>query len=273
MSSNAYLIDMSQFCMKLQFLSKVKGPMLQTIDDLTKVAPLSFENCKRNAQLPQDFLAECSKSFKKTGTTIMGLTFKGGVILAADTRSTGGPVVMNKNKKKLVCINEQMYMAGAGTAADTAAVGRMAASSLRLHAYKTGRKPLVQSAVKLISDHLFRYMGYVSAYVIIAGVDYKGAHLCSIDAHGSITAQPFVTDGSGRLAAQSMLEKHWKPDMEENDAVECACKAVEAGVFNDLGSGSGVDLVILRLDGTSELKHCICESGSHSGSAPTGVYY
>ena len=261
------------FLHKIAISIQVKVYMLQTIDDLAKVTPLSFENCKRNAQLPEDFLAECSKGFKKTGTTIMGLTFKNGVILAADTRSTGGPVVMNKNKKKLVCINEQMYMAGAGTAADTAAVGRMAASSLRLHAYKTGRKPLVQSAVKVISDHLFRYMGYVSAYVILAGVDYKGAHLCSIDAHGSVTAQPFVVDGSGRLAAQSMLEKYWKPNMDEGDAVECACKAVEAGVFNDLGSGSGVDLVIIRMDGTSELKHCIRESGSYSGSAPAGVYY
>lgn len=247
--------------------------MLQAVDDLAKVTPLSFENCKRNTQLPEDFLAECTKYFKKTGTTIIGLTFKNGVILGADTRSTGGAVVMNKHKQKVVRISDRMYIAGAGTAADTASVASMAASSLRLHAYKTGREPLVQSAVKLISDHLFRYMGYVSAYLIIAGVDYKGPHLCSIDAHGSVSVQPYVTDGSGRLAAQSMLEKYWRPDMEEEEAVECACKAIEAGILNDLGSGSGADVAIIRADGTTELKRHIRESGTNSRDAPAGVYY
>lgn len=35
--------------------------------------------------------------FTKTGTTIVGLLFDGGVVLAADTRATAGSIVADKN--------------------------------------------------------------------------------------------------------------------------------------------------------------------------------
>ena len=38
-----------------------------------------------------------SMSHKKTGTTIVGCKFNGGVVLAADTRATGGSIVVEKN--------------------------------------------------------------------------------------------------------------------------------------------------------------------------------
>ena len=36
-------------------------------------------------------------SHKKTGTTIVGVKYDGGVVLGADTRATGGSIVVEKN--------------------------------------------------------------------------------------------------------------------------------------------------------------------------------
>ena len=36
-------------------------------------------------------------SHKKTGTTIVGCKYRDGVVLAADTRATGGSIVVEKN--------------------------------------------------------------------------------------------------------------------------------------------------------------------------------
>merc|ERR1712217_870068 len=52
--------------------------------------------------------------------------------------------------------------------------------------------------------------------------------------------------GSGTLAAMSVLESHWKPDMEEEDAKQLVRQAIRAGIFNDMGSGSNVDLVVIK---------------------------
>lgn len=37
----------------------------------------------------------------KTGTTIVGIVFKDGVVLGADTRATEGPIVADKNCEKI----------------------------------------------------------------------------------------------------------------------------------------------------------------------------
>ncbi len=73
----------------------------------------------------------------KTGTTIVGVTYKSGVILCADTRSTNGPVVANKNCEKIHFISPKIMCCGAGTAADTRRVSRMAFKEMSLFLIST----------------------------------------------------------------------------------------------------------------------------------------
>lgn len=44
----------------------------------------------------------------KTGTTIVGIIFKDGVILGADTRATEGPIVADKNCEKIHFLAKNM---------------------------------------------------------------------------------------------------------------------------------------------------------------------
>merc|ERR1712155_211062 len=52
--------------------------------------------------------------------------------------------------------------------------------------------------------------------------------------------------GSGTLATMSVLESGWQPDMEEEEAKQLVRQAIRAGIFNDMGSGSNVDLVVIK---------------------------
>lgn len=56
--------------------------------------------------------------YQKTGTTICGVVYNGGVVIAADTRATAGSIVADKNCVKLEKIADNIWCAGAGTAAD-----------------------------------------------------------------------------------------------------------------------------------------------------------
>lgn len=53
----------------------------------------------RNAMLQQ--LGLKMPGALKTGTTIVGIVFKDGIILGADTRATEGPIVADKNCSKI----------------------------------------------------------------------------------------------------------------------------------------------------------------------------
>lgn len=63
------------------------------------------------------------------------------------------------------------------------------------------------------SDLIIRYQGYIGAALVLGGVDNTGPHLYSIHPHGSTDKLPYVTMGSGSLAAMAVFESYWKPGM------------------------------------------------------------
>ncbi|XP_042335162.1 proteasome subunit beta type-7 [Sceloporus undulatus] len=207
----------------------------------------SFHNCARNAQLEAEGAKKGLRlpSARKTGTTIAGVVFKDGIVLGADTRATEGMVVADKNCSKIHYISPNIYCCGAGTAADTEMTTQLISSNMELHSLSTGRLPRVVTANRMLKQMLFRYQGYIGAALVLGGVDVTGAHLYSIYPHGSTDKLPYVTMGSGSLAAMAVFEDKFKPDMEEEEAKQLVKEAIGAGIFNDLGSGSNIDLCVL----------------------------
>eukprot|EP01049_Picozoa_sp_SAG25_P007036 SAG25_NODE_556_length_6947_cov_7.702242_4_plen_226_part_00 len=176
------------------------------------------------------------------------MVYKDGVVLGADTRATNDTVVADKNCEKIHYIAKNIYCCGAGTAADTENVTGMVASQLELHRLATNRQPRVATSLTMLKQHLFKYQGHVSAALVLGGVDSTGPSLYTVYPHGSTDKLPFVTMGSGSLAAMSMFESGYKDEMEEEEAVALVVSAIEAGIFNDLGSGSNVDVCIIKKD-------------------------
>jgi len=213
----------------------------------------NFSNCRRNEALLQSGLKP--PKVTKTGTTIVGIVFKDGVILGADTRATSGNIVGDKNCEKIHFLAKNMYCCGAGTAADTEMTTQMIASQLELHRLNTNRIVPVPCAATLLKQYLFRYQGHVSAALVLGGVDSQGPHIYSIHPHGSTDRLPYATMGSGSLAAMSVFETRWKPDMSEEDGMKLVRDAIAAGIFNDLGSGSNVDLCIIRKNSCKYLRN------------------
>ena len=58
-------------------------------------------------------------------------------------------------------------------------------------------------------------------------------------------SNPFHTTGSGSLAAMAVLETEFKENMTKEEAMTLVVKAIEAGIYHDLGSGSNVDVCVI----------------------------
>lgn len=109
----------------------------------------------------------------------------------------------------------------------------------------------------MLKQHLFRYQGHIGAYLVVAGCDPTGSHLFTVHAHGSTDKLPYVTMGSGSLAAMSVFETQWKPGMTREQAVDLCANAIQAGIFNDLGSGSNVDVCVITKEKTQLMRNYI----------------
>ena len=60
--------------------------------------------------------------------------------------------------------------------------------------------------------------------------------------------------GSGSYAAVSVLENGWRKNMTEEEAKELVANAILAGITNDLGSGSNVNLCVINDKGSQNIK-------------------
>ncbi|KAK9380444.1 nucleophile aminohydrolase [Kockiozyma suomiensis] len=206
----------------------------------------SFDNYQRNQFLTAKGYPVPTAT--ATGTTIVGCRFDGGVVIAADTRATEGDIVADKNCEKLHRMSPSIWCAGAGTAADCEFVTQLISSTLELHSMSTGRAPRVVTCLTLLKQHLFKYQGHIGAYLIVAGTDPTGPKLFSIHAHGSTDVGYYLSLGSGSMAAMATLESKWKKSMTKQEAMELCAEAIEAGIWNDLGSGSNVDMCVMEVD-------------------------
>ncbi|EPY43505.1 20S proteasome subunit beta 2 [Angomonas deanei] len=139
---------------------------------------------------------------------------------------------------------------GAGTAADTEAVTNMISSHLALHRLETGKASRVQEALTLLKRHLYQYQGHVSAALVLGGVDVEGPYLATIAPHGSTDRLPFVTMGSGSIAAMAAMETGYKDGMTEEEAKKLVANAIKKGIFNDPYSGTQVDVCVITKKGT-----------------------
>ncbi|MCJ1362750.1 proteasome core particle subunit beta 2 [Acarospora aff. strigata] len=221
-----------------------------------------FSNHNRNAALHAQGVPLPKAT--STGTTIVGCIFDGGVVtrqavnsLAWMSPSRPLAYTQRQNCEKLHYIAPQIWCAGAGTAADTEFTTAIISSNLELHALSTGRKPRVVTCMTMLKQHLFRYQGHIGAYLVVAGVDPTGVGLFTVHAHGSTDKLPYVTMGSGSLAAMSVFETQWKQKMTREEAVKLASDAIQAGIFNDLGSGSNVDVCVITEDKTTLMRNYI----------------
>lgn len=123
---------------------------------------------------------------------------------------------------------------------------------------------------------LLRHQGHIGAALVLGGVDATGPHLFTIHPHGSTDKLPYVTMGSGSLAAMAVFESGWKPDMsvcpfvlstpliltelrrvQREDALAIVTAAISAGIFNDLGSGSNVDACVITANSTEMLRNFV----------------
>jgi len=229
----------------------------------------NFDNTIRNLHIEQQN-PQILQSFKyqKTGTTLAGCVFKDGVVMGSDNRATAGDIIADKSCMKVHYMAPNIYCCGSGTSADCDQVTKMVEKSLALHQMDTGRDQVrLVTACRMLSQHLFKYQGHVSTGLILGGVDCKGPGVYSIAPHGSTAKLPYTTQGSGCLAAMSILEAEWRPNMTEHEAKKLVAEAVKAGILCDGYSGSKVDIVVVTKDRTEVTRpfEIVCDKGEREG--------
>nr|WP_306238838.1 MULTISPECIES: proteasome subunit beta [unclassified Ornithinimicrobium] len=182
------------------------------------------------------------------GTTIVALTFAGGVLLAGDRRATMGSFIANRDMEKVFAADDYSAVGIAGTAGT--AIEMVKVFQVELEHYEKIEGTLLSLEGKanrlaaMIRGNLANAMRGLSVVPLFAGFDLGQGigRIYSYDVSGGCyEEQRHHSVGSGSLFARGALKKLWHEDMAEEVALAVAIEALYDAADDDSATG-GPDL-------------------------------
>jgi len=211
------------------------------------------------------------------GTTTLGFVFKGGVIIAVDSRASMGNYISSQTVKKVIEINPYLLGTMAGGAADCAYWQRYLGKEARLFELRNKERMSVKAASKLLSNILYNYQGYgLSVGTMMAGWDKTGPQLYYCDSDGTrLHAQkphPLFSVGSGSTFAYGVLDSGYKWDLEDAEAQELGRRAIYHATHRDAYSGGTCSVYHITEGGWTQISQTNVADLHYKYSEEQGTY-
>ena len=188
------------------------------------------------------------------GTTCLSFIYKGGIVVAVDSRASGGSFVFSQSVMKILDIAPNMVGTMAGGAADCQHWLRQLSRIYRLHNFRYQQPLTVAAASKILVNSIYQYKGYgLSIGSMICGYDNTGPHIFYISDDGTRLEGKRFSVGSGSVYAYGVLDTCYKYDMTFEEACELGRKAIYHATFRDSGSGGRVTIVHIDENGAKRI--------------------
>lgn len=185
------------------------------------------------------------------GTTIIAVTFDGGVVLGADSRtSVGGVYVSNRVSDKITPVADNICCCRSGSAADTQAIADIVRTQLAQHSIEIGRSPAVKTAATLFERYLYEYKEQLTGSIICAGYDsIEGGTVYVVPLGGGLHKQPYVIGGSGSTYIYGFCDANWREGMNREEARKFVKMACAHAMARDGSSGGVIRTCVIDKNG------------------------
>ena len=205
--------------------------------------------------------AELKNSILKTGTSIIGIVCKDGVVMAADRQVTAGNVIVNKTTKKVYQVNDYIVFAGCGNASDAQRISKLLPAELKLKELRSKSRPSVKQAANLLANMAYSQIRQPSMIpnivgTLIGGFNEDGtSELYTIEPAGSIIkVEDYDANyGSGMPYILGLLERLYKKNITVEEAIKLAVEAIKSSTQRDIGSGFGIDVYSITKEGIKKV--------------------
>ncbi|WP_280265951.1 proteasome subunit beta [Nocardia wallacei] len=235
-----------------------------------------------------------SQDIAPHGTTIVAVSYRGGVLIAGDRRATQGNLLASRDMEK-VYLTDSFSAAGiAGTAGVAVEMIRLFAVELEYYEKIEG-VPLTfdgkaNKLSKMVRDNLPAALQGLAVVPILVGYDLeatdpdRAGRIVSYDVVGGRSEERFgyTAVGSGSMFAKSSLKKTYHRDIDEDGALRIAVESLLDASDDDTATG-GPDLlrgiyptaIVINAEGSEEVSderlaevaRTIVERSAEEGSA------
>jgi proteasome beta subunit len=188
------------------------------------------------------------------GTTIVAVTFAGGVLIAGDRRATQGNLIATRDMDKVYVTDEYSAVGVAGTAGIALELVRLYAVELahyeKLEGVSLSLDGKTNKLAAMVKGNLEMAMGGLAVLPLFVGYDIesddpkRAGRIVSFDVAGGRYEESagYHAIGSGSLFAKSSLKKLYDPGADEEAAVRTAMESLYDAADDDTATG-GPDVI------------------------------
>jgi proteasome beta subunit len=178
------------------------------------------------------------------GTTVLGLKFADGIVMAGDRRATAGNLIADAKIRKVFAADDYSAIAIAGAAGQAEELVKLFQLELEHYEKITGdRLSLEGKANRLAQMIRSNFPMALQGLVVVplfGGFDERKdeGRIFYYDATGGRWEEDdYQTTGSGGQSAKNSLKKRWRPGLGSDDALRVAVEALIDAAEDDSATG------------------------------------
>lgn len=189
-----------------------------------------------------------------TGTTVLGLKYQGGVMLAADTLASYGSLARYKDVRRIKQIGDSTLVGASGEMSDFQSILEMLEG---IHQSDVNQ----DDGYTRSPAEFFNYLRAVLYQrrnkgnplwnqLLVAGCRDDQPFLGYVDLIGTAYEENFVATGFGAYLAIPLIRERWSPDMEEGEARALLEDCLRVLFYRDCRASSRIQIAKATSEGT-----------------------
>ena len=219
---------------------------------------MNFAMCKNTEPIKN------SQSVVYSGSSVIGLKYNNGVIIASDTLMCyGGSLSLMHSRERIKVLNERTVIGYSGEFSDMQETSRILNELILEDQLETNRNGVmgpVELGHYLSSLHYYqrnRLDPYLNS-AIVGGIDFNGdVVLMQVDPFGTFLTGNYFTTAFANYFACSLLRNEYPKNPNEltkEQAMNLIRKCFEVLFYRDAKAGDEIQYIVLEKEGNNQLK-------------------
>jgi len=187
-------------------------------------------------QGPQDASTRTTRPIV-TGTSVLGLVYNGGVIVAADTLGSYGSLARFRSFQRIKKVNDCCFIAASGDLSDYQHVSDLLDQMvLENRLEEDGQELQPREVFNYLSRVLYNRRNKMDPlwnYIAVAGFQNNEPFLALVDLMGTCYEDKLVATGYGAHIAMPLLRNAYRPDLTKEAAEKVMTDAMRVLVYRE----------------------------------------
>lgn len=173
-----------------------------------------------------------------TGSSVIGLKYNGGVLVACDTLVSYGNQKRYKNECRMKQVGDFSLMGASGEFSDFQYLGKLVddldnEDFLHQDGCKMGPHEYSSYIGRVMYNRRSKMNPLYNQFIVVGKKKDAPAQLCFVDHQGTFFPEDFISTGFGGHLAMPILRSEWKADLSLEDAKKLAVKCLQVCFYRD----------------------------------------